>query len=129
MLTDPAVYFLVYDALTHTGGASAARFNRFYCNYFTNQTLLTGYAPEFLKATALDLIRLTTPVDSPGSRSLVEPPLKVRDEFAVLSLKRDALLTISCDLLNRCMCANKGKLLSVVVHELRTCSLSFIINS
>lgn len=78
MLSDPAAYFMAYDALTHSGGASPSRFNSQYCDNFTNQTDPGGLLANDLKALFLGAVRLTTPIDSPGPRSLVEPPLMVR---------------------------------------------------
>lgn len=76
ILSDPAAYYLAYDALTHSGPASPARFNHKFCNYFTNNTLLT-YSPTIAKNIVIGALRIFTGVDSPGGRSLVESPLKV----------------------------------------------------
>lgn len=79
MLIDPAAYYLAYDALTHAGPASPSRFpaDGVYCDYFTNSTEIT-LVPEDVEAVVLAALRLFTAIDSPGARSLVEPPLMVR---------------------------------------------------
>lgn len=77
MLSDPAVYFLAYDALIHPGGASPSRFETKYCNAFANKTTLHMYAKN-LEGFLVAALRLFGPIDSPGARSLIEPPLMVR---------------------------------------------------
>ncbi|KAF8313460.1 alpha/beta-hydrolase [Clavulina sp. PMI_390] len=76
MLIDPAAYALAYDALTHDGPASPARFDNKYCNSFANGTLFGEALAQTIEDVALGSVRLFTPIDSVGPRSLVEPPLK-----------------------------------------------------
>lgn len=112
-LIDPAFYYLTYDALTHPGGASTSHFDIRYCNYFTNQTALTGYSPNILETTVAGLLRLTTPIDSPGPRSLVEPSLKVQ---LIVALKIE--FSNSHHVIYRPMFASKDKLLNAAALDI-----------
>ena len=82
MTTDAAVYALAYDALTHPGPASVARFQTSlasfnYCSSFANQTTVSfASTVSKLSNSVTAAIGFYTPL-GPLSRSMVEPPLFV----------------------------------------------------